>query len=365
VARVNRATPTAPSGATRPTAEPAAASELVRRKIAEYGAYTRERMYNYLPDQEPREYLYDLVAAYPERSSGMLRPSLLIASAKAFGASTEDALRTATAVELLHNAMLVHDDIEDLSDLRRGAPSLHKKAGVPLAINAGDALGLLCLQPLLDNVPALGPLLALKILEEALETMFQTVEGQAWELGWRRDNVYDLESSDYLRMITKKTCWYTAIFPCRAGALIGTAQPLAPDQFVQFGYFLGATFQIQDDILNVASNPETYGKDFAGDIVEGKRTLMLIHLFKNARPLEQNRLKDYYALSYAERCREDVAWVLRLMDHHGSIDFSRSFARKYAGAALFEFSQAFGGAGDSEDCRFIESLVVHALERKV
>lgn len=338
---------------------------LIKSKLAEYGARTRERLYEYLPDQEPREYLYDLVAAYPERSSGMLRPSLLIASARAFGATIEDALNTAAAVELMHNAMLVHDDIEDISDLRRGAPSLHQQAGVPLAMNAGDALGLLCLQPLLANASALGPLLTLWILEEALETMFQAVEGQALELGWRKDNVCDLDSSDYLRMVTKKTCWYTAIFPCRAGALIATGRALRPEQFVQFGYFLGTTFQIQDDILNVAGNRDIYGKDFAGDIVEGKRTLMLIHLFKHATTVDQSRLREYFALPYSERRNEDVQWIVTLMEDYGSIEFSRSFARRYAGAALFEFSKAFSGADDSEDSRFIESLVIHTLERKV
>jgi geranylgeranyl diphosphate synthase type II len=339
--------------------------DLVRSRIAQYGALTRERLYEYLPDQEPREYLYDLVAAYPQRSSSMLRPSLLIATARAFGAETSQALNTAVAIELMHNAMLVHDDIEDISELRRGAPSLHKKAGVPLAVNAGDALGFLCFQPLLDNVSSLGPFLTLKILEEALETMFQAVEGQAWELGWRRDNVHHLDEADYLRMITKKTCWYTAIFPCRAGALIGTQQSLEPDQFVQFGYFLGATFQIQDDILNVAGNRDIYGKDFAGDLVEGKRTLMLIHLLRNAAPKELARLQEFYALPYSERRSERVNWILKLMDSYGSIDFSRSFARRYAGAALFEFSKAFADADESEDRRFIESLVLHALERKV
>ena len=338
---------------------------LVKDKIAEYGALTRTRLYDYLPDQEPRKYLYDLVAAYPERASSMLRPALLIAAAKAFGAEEEEALNTAAAVELMHNAMLVHDDIEDLSELRRGAPSLHRRAGVPLAMNAGDALSLLCFQPLLANSSKLGIALTLKILEEALETMFQSVEGQAWELGWRADHVYDLDTSDYLRMITKKTAWYTAIFPCRAGALIGTKQELDRDQFVQFGYFLGATFQIQDDILNVAGNREIYSKDFAGDIVEGKRTLMLIHLFKNAPPRHLIRLKEYFALTYAERRKESVAWILKMMEQHGSIEFSRSCARRYAGAALFEFSRAFDEAGESEDGRFIEALVLHALERKV
>lgn len=339
--------------------------ELVGQKVAEYGRLTRARLSEYLPDQEPREYLYDLVAAYPARASGMMRPSLLIATAKAFGAETEEALNTAAAIELMHNAMLVHDDIEDISDLRRGAPSLHQRAGVPLAMNAGDALGVLCLQPLLDNVTELGPLLTLKLLEELLETMFQSVEGQAWELGWRAKEVYDLDSADYLRMITKKTCWYTIMFPCRAGFLIGARRVLAPAQFVHFGYFLGATFQIQDDLLNVAGNPGIYRKDFAGDLVEGKRTLMLIHLLNHAAPAEQRRLKKYYSRPYSERRKESTEWILKLMERHGSIEFSRSFARRYAGAALFEFSKAFHDAPASEDRNFIESLVLYALDREV
>ena len=348
-------------------ARPPARAEfaLVQEKVAEYGALTRARLNEYLPDQEPRKYLYDLVAAYPDRASSMLRPALLIAAARAFGAGTDDALDTAAAVELMHNAMLVHDDIEDLSELRRGAPSLHQRAGVPLAMNAGDALSLLCFQPLLANASTLGIAVTLKILEEALETMFQSVEGQAWELGWRADKIYDLDTSDYLRMITKKTAWYTAIFPCRAGALIGTRQELDRDQFVQFGYFLGATFQIQDDILNVAGERAIYRKDFGGDIVEGKRTLLLIHLFKNASPGDVGRLKDYFALAYGQRREESVGWILEMMEHYGSVEFARSCARRYAGAALFEFSRAFEAAAESEDVAFIEALVLHALERKV
>ena len=134
-------------------------------------------------------------------------------------------------------------------------------------------------------------------------------------------------------MVTKKTCWYTAIFPCRAGALIATERALEPDQFVQFGHFLGVTFQIQDDILNVAGDRGRYGKDFAGDIVEGKRTLLLIHLMKSASPSERAELKEFFALPYSQRCQEDVRWVLQLMEQHGSVAFSRSFARRFAGAA--------------------------------
>ena len=95
------------------------------------------------------------------------------------------------------------------------------------------------------------------------------------------------------------------------------------------------------------------------------RVSNVIHLFKNARPAERARLKEYFSLPYAARCRENALWVLRLMESHGSIEFSRSFARRYAGAALYEFSKAFAGARDTEDLRFIEALIIHALERKM
>jgi geranylgeranyl diphosphate synthase type II len=134
---------------------------------------------------------------------------------------------------------------------------------------------------------------------------------------------------------------------------------------VQFGYFLGATFQIQDDLLNIVGNKKIYGKDFAGDIIEGKRTLIMIHLLKNAADADRARLMDYYALPYSERAAQDARWVLKLMDKYGSIDFARTYARRYAGAAFYEFSQAFAEAEDSDDTSFIEALVLHALEREV
>jgi geranylgeranyl diphosphate synthase type II len=90
----------------------------------------------------------------------MMRPSICIATARAFGARSSDAVRSAVAIELLHNAFLVHDDIEDESEMRRGAPALHSLHGVPLALNAGDAMLLLSLRPLLDNRQNLGPQLA-------------------------------------------------------------------------------------------------------------------------------------------------------------------------------------------------------------
>ena len=168
-----------------------------------------------------------------------LRSALCLAACEAFGGAPGAALRSAAAVELLHAAFLIHDDIEDGSEWRRGEPSLHVLHGVPIALNAGDALAVLCLRPLLDNVETLGSRLACSVLTEFQVTMERTVEGQAIELGWRRDHTAELTPVDYLNMILHKTCAYTTILPLRVGALIGSQGRADLDAISQFGFALG------------------------------------------------------------------------------------------------------------------------------
>ena len=175
-----------------------------------------------MPRGEPHKCLYEPLADYPQRGGKMMRSSLCIATARAFGARIEDALPSAVAIELLHNALLIHDDIQDGSLQRRGRPTLQALHGMPLALNTGDALGLLSLRPLVDNLGRLGSRLSLRILEETERMAWESAEGQAMELGWRRDNASDLTDADYLVMVLKKTCWLATIHPCRVGALIGS-----------------------------------------------------------------------------------------------------------------------------------------------
>ncbi len=265
------------------SAAPTIAEEkLVPSVLREYGEATRSLLFQYLPDAEPRRYLYDLLPDYPRRGGRSFRPSLCIATARAFGTPIDAAIRTAVSIELMHNAMLIHDDIQDESEQRRGRPTLHATEGVPIAINVGDVLSLMSMRPLLDNRFVLGHQLSLRIIEETERMARESAEGQALELGWRRDNVTDVTEADYLEMVLKKTCWLATIHPSRVGALIGTAGTFELDRLIRFGFFLGAAFQIQDDLLNLVGDPEAYGKELSGDIREGKRTLMLIHLFEQA-----------------------------------------------------------------------------------
>jgi geranylgeranyl diphosphate synthase, type II len=341
----------------------APAGSLVSSVLREYGDATRTLLFHYLPEVEPRRYLYDLVADYPRRGGRAFRPSLCIATARAFGTPVEAALRTAVSIELIHNAMLIHDDIEDESEQRRGKPTMHMAEGVPIAINVGDMLSLLSMRPLLDNRQILGSELSLRILEETERMARESAEGQALELGWRRDNVTDVAEADYLLMVLKKTCWLATIHPSRMGALIGSFGALDLDRCVRFGFFLGAAFQIQDDLLNLEGDATAYGKELGGDIREGKRTLMLIHLIAHATEAERHRLRGMLGQAREARTDCDIAWVRERMDAYGCLDYARQVAHGLAGAAQYEFTELYGHLPESRDKRFLEALPAWVIAR--
>jgi len=293
----------------------------------------------------------------------MLRSSLCIATARVFGASVEDAVHSAAALELLHNAFLVHDDVEDESEQRRGRPTLHALHGVPVAVNVGDALALLGLRALMDNRASLGPRVTMRVLEEAERMARESIEGQAIELGWRRDNAVDLAEGDYLGMVLKKTCWYTTIYPSRIGALIGTRSERDLDRFIRFGFFLGAAFQIQDDLLNLVGDARRYGKELGGDVAEGKRTIMLIHLLREASPGDRTRIRGFLARRRGQRGKSEVAWLRSRMEACGSLDYARRIAHALAGAAQHEYEALYVGLPDSRDRQFIAALPEWVLAR--
>jgi geranylgeranyl diphosphate synthase type II len=188
-------------------------------------------------------------------------------------------------------------------------------------------------------------------------------EGQALDLGWRRDNVVDLVDADYFEMVLKKTCWYTIISPMRLGALIGSGDMYPEfETLIRFGFFVGTAFQIRDDVLNLIGD-ERYGKELADDLLEGKRTLMVIHLLSAATEEERERLTAFLASPRAERTEEKVRWVLERMKHYGSIDYAQEIANGLAGAASHEFSTLFDALPDSRDKRFLAELVTWVLER--
>ena len=218
-----------------------------------------------------------------------MRPALSIATCLGLGGHLEAILPTAATLELYHNAFLIHDDIEDESWWRRGKPTLHVDHGVPIAVNVGDAMLSLSLQPLLDNVERVGLGPALRILRAVAKMTRLTVDGQALELEWVRSNTWRLDDADYLKMVELKTSWYSFITPLQAGAIAAGAGPERLAPLESLGRHLGAAFQITDDLLNLRADPEEYGKEIGGDLWEGKRTLILLHTLRCAEPKDRDR----------------------------------------------------------------------------
>lgn len=309
----------------------------------------RKEMESLVPDREPREALYDLVRDYPGRPGKGLRPTLTLAACAAHGGRTEDAVRAAAAIELFHNGFLVHDDIADGSTHRRKGPTLHRAQGVGLALNAGDALNLLAVDTVLSNLSTLGLARTLALIGEIIHMCRETVEGQAVELGWIRAGHVPPADEDYFRMSTKKTGWYTCISPCRLGAICaGETDPARLDSYVETFRLVGVAFQIQDDLLNLVGETGLYGKEPLGDLLEGKRTVMLIHLFREADQATRRRMEELIRLDRREKTQDHAREMLEAMKEVGSIEYGFDLADRLAHRGIRRFEEDLDFLPDGE-----------------
>lgn len=331
--------------------------------LARYGALVAAEIRGTLAS-DPGSELDELVATYPVAPGKRLRPALLLAACEAFGGDVRDALPAALSLELMHNAFLVHDDIEDASSRRRGSPTLHIDHGVPMAVHAGDALAVRAVLPLLDQ-PRLSSHLARRVTREFLDAASRTLEGQSMELAWRNDASRPLVLDDYLRLVLHKTCWYTTIYPLRAGCLIGSRGGVALGPLTLFGFLLGAAFQVRDDVLNLVGDPVAHGKEPLADLREGKRTLMLVHLLGAATRDERRFLETFLATAAHERSEADIEEVFNLMQRHGSIETASAWAAGLAASASVEVVAAFAHAVSPDHVRFIEGLVDYVVVRDI
>jgi len=310
-------------------------------------------------DGEPR-LLYGMMRDYPGRSGKGLRPSLVLITAEAYGAKPKEAMMTAAALEMFQNWVLIHDDIEDWSEERRGKPCLHSLHGVPLAINAGDALHIKMWEALAKNKTRLGPEKTFAVIQKMGEMLDRTVEGQTMELSWVHGNSWYVTERDYYTMIYKKTAWYTVIAPMQFGAIIAGKGSLKAIH--DFGDALGKAFQLQDDILNLTAG-EAYGKEIAGDIYEGKRTLMLIHLLKKCSAAEKKKIVKIMNKPREKKTKAEVEWILSLMREYGSIEYAKRAAGRYAAKAKQLFPKLRIPHGKA--CNELDAIISFIVEREL
>jgi len=275
-----------------------------------------------------------LMRDYPSRGGKRVRGRLVLASTAAHGGAPDAALPVAAALELFQNWVLVHDDIEDDSEERRGAPALHRSVGVPIALNVGDAMHVYMWDALiaLETRPDFD---ADAVRREFLWMIHRTAEGQHLDLAWVAEGRFDVGEEAYLAMVRRKTAAYTVVSPLRLGAHASGVP--AHDDLASIGERLGAAFQIRDDVLNLLPSEDGgYGKEFAGDLYEGKRTLVLAHALAHASRDEADEAIARLRPPRAERSKDDVRWLLDLITRVGSLRYAQSRAEALAAAALRE-----------------------------
>jgi geranylgeranyl diphosphate synthase, type I len=249
-----------------------------------------------------------------------MRPSLVLLSSEAVGGTPEAALKTAAAVEMIHTFSLIHDDIMDKDEMRRGRPSVHALWGEPMAILAGDTLFSLAFELVVqthqEDVPSTRVVEALKTV---VDSCIKICEGQAFDMGF--EGKFDLQESEYMNMIYKKTGALIAA-ATKSGAILGGGTDKQVEALSEYGRLIGMAFQIQDDYLDVVSDEKDLGKPVGSDIVEGKMTLMVVHALSQASDEDKQLLVSILKDGGEEKVDEAIA----LFEKYGSINYTRDIA---------------------------------------
>jgi geranylgeranyl diphosphate synthase, type I len=283
--------------------------------------------------------------AGPEATGKRIRPLLVLLSAAASGGEWEKALSAAAAVELVHNFSLVHDDVQDNSDKRRGRPTVWVKWGVPMAINAGDALFVQSNQAIIDlaqNYPAEIVVKAAQILHD---TCLDLTRGQYMDMFYAGRQ--DLHVEDYWPMIAGKTAALLA--GCTSiGAVLGGADEAMLEAYRSFGHYLGLAFQVQDDLLGIWGDEALTGKSAASDLVEGKNSLpVLVGLHKKGKfaarwaqgPIKPDEVEAVARLLASESAYEYTIEASKQMTDLALNSLRTADPQGAAGTALFELAE--------------------------
>lgn len=268
--------------------------------------------------------LYEPIRYVLESGGKRIRPVLVVLSCQAVNGTIESCLDAAVAVELLHNFTLVHDDIMDNDDARRGRPTVHKKWDVPVALLAGDGLLAAAYQALFrTRTPRIQ-----EVAQIFTDGLIEICEGQALDREF--ESRQDVALEEYLVMIRKKTAALLSL-SARIGAIIGNGAPAQVDALGQFAANLGLAFQIQDDLLDIMSAQEVSGKTYGSDIIRKKQTYLSIHALTHGDVSARRRLSTIF--SKHKIVRSDILEIKEIFERSGSVAAARQAISRYLEAA--------------------------------
>ena len=241
---------------------------------------------SYTIERKPKR-LYDPINYILNLGGKRLRPTLTLVACDIFGGDFENALDAALCVEVFHNFTLVHDDIMDAAPFRRGKETVHEKWNLNTGILSGDAMLIMAYRLLESYKPAVFKAL----IELFSKTAIEVCEGQQYDIDFETRN--DVAVTEYLKMIEYKTAVLVGA-AMKMGAIVAGATPQDQDAIYDFGRYLGIAFQLQDDYLDAFGNPETFGKQIGGDIIENKKTYLYLKALEFSSSEKQSELLQWY-----------------------------------------------------------------------
>jgi geranylgeranyl diphosphate synthase type II len=321
--------------------------------IKQYQEYFLEYLQKQEINRQPQN-LYEPIDYILGLGGKRMRPVLTLMAAEVFDCDYHQALPAAMAVEVFHNFSLVHDDIMDDAPLRRGKETVHEKWNLNAGILSGDAMLILAYQYFEQYRPEIFRDLAKLFSKTALEVC----EGQQWDVDFETRE--DVTIPEYLKMIEYKTAVLVGA-AMKMGAIIAETSVENANLIYDFGLNLGIAFQLQDDYLDVFGDPETFGKQIGGDIIENKKTYLYLKAMAFSGRAQTEQLQHLYSIRPNDN-REKIDSVAAVFNATGASDATQQAIREYTMKA-FETLQRLQIADDKKAA--LRAFGENLMERKV
>ena len=323
-------------------------------KLAQYQQCFLEYLEQNTGIVEP-ENLYKPISYILNLGGKRIRPILTLMGADIFGSTPEEALPAALAVEIFHNFSLVHDDIMDTAPLRRGKETVHTKWDTNTAILSGDAMLIQAYQ----GFEAYEPQMFCKLVTLFSKTALEVCEGQQYDVDFESRN--DVTEEEYLHMITSKTAVLVgAAF--QMGAIIADRDKIEQKAIYDFGKLLGLAFQLQDDYLDAFGNPETFGKQVGGDIIENKKTYLYLKALELGDKEQKKELGQLFSEDYSKGTIEKIVRVKELFNRTGAADATQKAIENYTQMAFNKINLL---AITEENKQLLHNFGTYLMNRRV
>jgi len=321
--------------------------------IYQYQQFISEYLIEQNLVKEPRN-LYDPIEYILSDGGKRMRPVLTLMAAEIFDADYKKALPAALAVEVFHNFSLVHDDIMDDAPLRRGKETVHEKWNINTAILSGDAMLILAYRYFEHYEPKVFRDLAKLFSKTAIEVC----EGQQWDVDF--ENRDDVTIPEYLKMIEYKTAVLVAA-AMKMGAIIAETSEENCKLIYDFGLNLGIAFQLQDDYLDAFGDPETFGKQVGGDIIENKKTYLYLKAVAFADNNQSEQLQHLFSIQ-PEDNTDKINSVKEIFNNTGASEATKNAIQEYTLKA-FDTLQKISIENEKKD--ILRSFGENLMSRKV